>query len=283
MKNPLSGVEVVRSSHSHMQGKMSSRSFGLPFLYNRQRVSSQMTSDSHIYQGFSNSNIQSYMSMFRDATQSDGKYSHRLNSGVLFMAMTSHEVKQNAKKRFGGVFKWFFHKEKTTKGYFKWQLNRLIHKLGLDKARQINLNDFEGGFVSAELDLALTHLDIEKLIKFNEKIDSLQVTDKLNSYFGDAENIKIHCGTRTVKFCMSLLYKNTYNAIKAIPHQLEAMRKAYKQNNFKLFNKELGKLGKLALTNRFVLSEIFQIAGKEKMTGVLKIQGSHLPQVQIQF
>ena len=280
-----SGVEIVRSSHTLSNGRMRARSFGIPWLYNRERMSSKMTSDSIVYQGFNGQEFMSYMAMYRDAVRSEGRMSYRVNSGVLFMGMTNHETENLNDIRTGGVFKWFFHKENTSKNYLKWQLNRLIHKFGLDQAKSIDLTHYKSGFVSAELDLSLTHDDLMKLIESNTNaiIQEKVVTKELNSYFSSEENVRIHCGTKTVKKCMRRLYKNTHFAVSQLPMVIKNLSVSFKRKTLKDYNLALGQLGRLALTNRFVLSKISEMAGKNILSGVLKLKGSDISQVQIQL
>lgn len=69
----------------------------------------------------------------------------------------------------------------------------------------------------------------------------------------------------------------------AIPSVLKAMKKAMAEQNLEIFSKNFGKLGQLALTNRFVLEEIFTTAGKTVPKAVLKVKGSRVLNTKVQL
>ncbi len=283
----LEGVELISRVKTRSGGRISRRSIGLPYLFNIRSQRSSMLSVSQLFHGFSGEEYQSHMSMYRKSVETDGRWSQHKNSGILFMGMTNENLSHPKEEAgFGANFKWYFQKDNTSRAQLKWQLNRLIHKFGFDKAKDLVIPAGNLGFVRAELDLSLGHSELKRLIEKTE-VNTLydetytQAFESMNTYFSDSKNVRIHCGNNRAGICMRSLYKATWSALSKFPNILQKLKMAYIHKDYKLLNAALGNLGKISLTNRFVLREIFKKAGKKNINGVLKVQGSKLSQANI--
>jgi hypothetical protein len=289
VKNEIEGVEMVKISDSTTW--MSSRqfSYGLPFLYNGVLTRGKMYTISKVHNGFTGGKMEAHMSMYRKSHDTNGALSDHKSAGFIFMSM-ANTPKKKFRPAFAGSFKWYFQKDNTSNAFFHRQVRKLVKTFGLDGVNKVKLPTLANmGFVRAEVDLFLTKEDVKALLTSSEKADLYHsmysnAYDRMNNYFSNSANTRAYCGA-VVKFmtCKKRAYKKTWSALSAIPSVLKAMKKAMAEQNLEIFSKNFGKLGQLALTNRFVLEEIFTTAGKTVPKAVLKVKGSRVLNTKVQL
>ena len=290
VQNKTEGVELVVHTESETTGRMRRRSYGIPYLYNVRSQAGSMLTDMKIHNGFTGEKYESHMAMYKRSVESDGIWSDHKNSGFLFMGMANKKLDTPMPRPgYAGTFKWFFQRSNTTAAYFRVQIRKLVRTFGLDGARDIVIPRLANmGFVRAELDIALKPEETRNLLNFANKKDlSLSMYNDANNsietFLSSKDNEKAICGTKKVKTCKKRLYRGIKRATKAIPAVLVNMKNALDKNDLKAFSVNYGKLGKLMMTNRFVLQEVFKRAGKPKLKAVLKLQGSRLLETKIQL
>lgn len=289
VKNNTPGVEMVKISNSTTWMQSRQFSYGLPFLYNGALTRGKMYTISKVHNGFAGQTSEAHMSMYRKSHETNGVLSNHKSSGFLFMSMAS-TPNDSYKPRFAGSFKWYFQKDNTSNKFFHRQIRKLIRVFGMDGVSKVRFPTVANmGFVRAEVDLFLTKKNVEELIKNSEKADlySTMYTSaytRMNDFFSLKENTRAYCGAslKTI-ICKKNAFRKTWKAMSAVPSVLTAMKKAMVNKNLELFSENFGKLGKLALTNRFVLAEIFSKAGKKAPVGVFKVKGSRILNTRIKL
>jgi hypothetical protein len=283
------GIEHVKSSHGSTRGNMRRLSFGIPFLFNGSLKQGQMQTVSTVDNGMTGHKAEAYMAMYSRTRESDGVLSDHKNAGFMFMGMINTPVGQ-FRPNYAGTFKWYFQKEETSNFFFHRELKRLVNTLGLDNAATLAVPTLKNmGFVQAEVDLFLTKKDIDVLLEQTQKENLYQsmynrTYEQMNKFFRNNANAALFCdGLNKILACKKRAYNKTWSAISKLPSILKQIHAAKEAKDLKGMSVGLGNLGKVALTNRFVLDEIFKTAGKNKIEAVLKVKGSRLSQTRIQL
>jgi hypothetical protein len=283
------GIEMVTMEQSKTRGLMRKVGFGLPFLFNSSSMRGDMKTFATNENGYLNSKSKGYMTMYRRAQESDGVLSDHKSAGLIFMTMTRASLKNDV-KGYAGTFKWYFQKDNTSQKFFKRQVKKLVKLFGADIARDIEIPNLKNmGFVRAEMDLAINAKNTKTLLALADKSDLYtQMYDrtfgKMKEFFNNMAKAKFYCGLNiALELCEATTRKKTWHAISQIPYLLKRMKTALENKQLEKFSTLYGKLGKMALTNRFVLAELFTLAGADNMNAVIKIQGSRISQKTIKL
>jgi hypothetical protein len=279
IKEGSDAVELVKKSNSIIIGKSGKFTAGLPFLFNSQNTRGEMINTSFTYNGYTGSEMKSFMGMYKKTHTTDGVLSNHKNGGVIFMSMVGQPKNtQHFKPNFSSSIKWFYSKQDVKKKTLKRKLRKAAKTLGIDSIKNLQLPVFkELEYIKLELDLALSKVEIQNLLEKRNIYSESIIEARIEDYFSNKQNLKDHCTVDLMlSLCKSRVIKKTKKTLNKIPALLSKMRKSLKNEKLKDFSTEFTNLGRLALTNRFVLAQVMRAAGKKSLKATLKIEGTNI-------
>ena len=278
----IGGIEFVNSSKGKMTGKMRGFNFGIPFLFNSARSTSNMVTHTESINGFSGIESKSMMTMYKKSVDTNGILSKHKNSGIVFMGSTNINNKTGELLGFGGSFKWYFQKEGVSNYFFNREIRKLVNTFGVDNAKKIGIPTFKNmGFVRAEMDVLFKNSEVKTLLNNVNKTSLSLLTanmhSKVNNFFKSAKNTKSFCGLKAkLLLCKRKVYSQSLNKIKTVHKLVNKMNSALKMKSYPLFADKFGQLGKIILTNRFIFTEVMKMSGKTDNFATFKAQGSRV-------
>jgi hypothetical protein len=269
------GVRWIKRGRNTVRGKVVEFSGTLPFLAKGSRSWGEMQTVSKTFE-MNKKQITAHMTMIHDEMKTAGVVSAHKKRAFHFVGVhKSGEHKQN----FAGTFKWVYQNDRLKGKKLKKEIEKLVKKIGLSDELRVQIPEGKLGFVQASFDLHITQRGINNLLHSAPSLamNKRFISNRIDEVLRNKEDRSAFCKTQTfLNVCKKILKKRTMKALKKAQKHLNKMRTLMSAQKGKEFTKELARLGRQMMKNRFIFQTLLREVGAQGLKMEFSIQGENI-------
>ncbi|RLA64774.1 MAG: hypothetical protein DRQ88_06740 [Epsilonproteobacteria bacterium] len=270
------GVIKVSETNKQSRGKQMSAGLKIPFLFNM-NFSRGKTFTTSATKKFGNDTlVENWLGVFNQQVVTSGLVSHdskRLNmfTGNYQQITPLKKMDGNISRRYSANYKYYYARNNVSVDKMQEELRKVREKVGFMKhLKGLKIKPAGGkkvGSLEIDLDVALSNVATDELIKVAEKYGESTLTKEalsyLDGFFANVKDAKAEIctrhKTRILKECIFTTKRQTKSAMKMAYRALIKMKKHRSDVNYKEFVQAYADFGQGFIENRFTLKTFLRM------------------------